>query len=81
MGDEKVHLAEANLKNQIFLLETERDELTKLHEGELGRLRREAQMLTETKETEVREELEQANEVLDKLKTQLAVEVKKGEEL
>lgn len=81
MGDEKVHLAEANLKNQIYLLESERDELNKLHESEIGKLKREAVMLTETKETEAREELEQANEVVVKLKTQLATEVKKGEEL
>ena len=81
MGDEKVHLAEANLKNQIYLLESERDELNKLHESEIGKLKREAVMLTETKETEAREELEQANEVVVKLKTQLATEVKNGEEL
>ena len=81
MSDEKVHLAEANLKNQIYLLESERDELNKLHESEIGKLKREAVMLTETKETEAREELEQANEVVVKLKTQLATEVKKGEEL
>ena len=81
MGDERIHLAESNLRNQIVLLENERDELSKLQESEMDKLRKKTVQLTETLETETREEAKQVTSVVARLKQKIQEEKQKNSEL